>query len=229
MKTSVWTTRALLLPLIAATIAFASYASAQDRPATSSAAQVEQIISELNGAPNPYPQVVATVNGQPISGVSLAHAVEMRRINYRNQAQALPAEGTLRSEALDALVNYELLLQAAKARGLEPSADEVVAFARTMQRDALQFAPDSAQRQYIDEVWLAQGLTVDRLDSDPLILHSLTRELTIARIKTEAARENPGQGVNLRNLRSRVADFIQSLRSQADISVLIDTSAGATN
>ncbi len=182
-------------------------------------------VARVLNAPNPFPDVVATVNGQEISGTGLAHRVETLRINYEREAGGVPDQESLVTEALDALIANELLAQEAEERGLWPSEDEVVAQAQRMKEIILELPPTSPQREAAETLWEGQGFSIDEIDSNPVILQDVARALATGRVTSDLGRPPPGQSLDIDAVRAAIKDFTDSLWSEADIAIYVFATA----
>ncbi len=181
-----------------------------------------ETVRRILNAPNPFPDMAATVNGQPISGTGLARRVEVLRMNYEDAPGGVPDQEILVTEALDALIADELLIQAARERGVWPTQEEVVAQAQRMKEAVLQFPPGSAEREAAETLWEEQGVTVDEIDSNPTVLEGLARALAIARIKSDVGgRPAPGYPIDMTAYKAAIKDFTDSLRDGAEIQVYV--------
>ncbi len=182
--------------------------------------------TRIVNAPNPFPDVAATVNGQEISGTALARNVEILRINYEGAVGSVPDEGQLITEALDLLIQNELLAQAARERGLWPSEDEVVAQAQKMKEIILDLPPTSPQREAAETLLREQGFSIDEIDSDPVMLREIERALAIARITSDVqVSPPPGQSLDIDAVRAAIKELGDSLRSEADIAIYVSVTA----
>ncbi|MDO8612821.1 MAG: SurA N-terminal domain-containing protein [Dehalococcoidia bacterium] len=198
----------------------ASYVLAQGGGGGSDSARLARVLN----APNPFPEVVATVNGQPISGTALARRVEILRMNYEDGLlTGRPGEGQLVADALDALIRNELLVQAAKERGVWPTQEEVIAQARRLKEAVLQLPIGSPEREAALRLWEEQGVTVDEIDSDPTVLEGLARELATGRVTSDLGRPPPGSPTDIDAHRAAVSGFVDTLRAEAKIDVYVAT------
>jgi hypothetical protein len=183
-------------------------------------------VARVLNAPNPFPDVVATVSGQDISGTALARKMEILRINYEDAASSVPDEGQLITEALDLLIQNELLAQEAEERGLWPTQEEVVAQAQMMKEIILELSPTSPQREAAETLLREQGFDISGLDSDPAILREIERALGIARITSDVeASPPPGQSLDIDAVRAAIKELGDSLRSDAEISIYVSATA----
>jgi len=178
-----------------------------------------QTVERVLGTSESFPDVVATVNGQPISGRTLAYNVEIAKMNAGVPAESKASPALVR-EALQHLIGEELLVQAARARGLWPSQDEVVAAATELERQ-IKSAP-AAERQADEEGYALQGFTLDDIDSAPALLEVQARVIALARMQTEIEKGlPPDQLHDLNAHRAAIDQFIENLKSQSDIRVFI--------
>ena len=143
--------------------------------------------------------VAAEVNGESISQFTLEGALA---------SAELEGAPTAPGEALDALIDRELLYQEALRRGLEATGDEV-ADAIAVNRDAV---PGWAVEQAIEHSSeLADDMSVDEYWEHPAVTSATSKNLTIGNLRDELradAQTNPEAAVN---------DEVKKLRDSADI------------
>lgn len=171
-----------------------------------------------------FPDVVATVNGQPISGRTLAYNVEIAKMNAGYPA-GTKADPALVAQALNHLIDDELLIQAARDRGLWPTEEEVASLATNLERQTKDAPPDA--RQAAEVGYRLQGFTLDDIDSAPALLEMHARAMALARIQTQIE-ENAGPAgpATQEALKAAIASFVQELRRAADIQILIALPTG---
>ncbi len=183
-------------------------------------------MSRVVNAPNPFPQVVAMVNTEPIEGQILAWRVENSRMYYESTGQ-VPPESQLVQEALDKLIREKLFEQEARARGLWPSRDEVVAYAQKKKKGLLEVPADSPERravelQAVEVMYAALGFSINEMDSNPRSLEILEGEMAGIRLANQIEQGLPvEQRQDLRAAQAALLAFKDSLRSKADVVVLI--------
>lgn len=222
MKPRSWVTAGVLALMVAgAAIGLGTYVLAQESGSGLDTATVDRLVNPEN----PFPDVAATVNGQPISGVALARKVEVLKINYESAAGGVPNDAQLATEALDSLISAELLAQAANERGLWPTQQEVVAQAQKLKEAVLQFPEGSPEREAAEMLWEGQGVNIDEIDSNPTVLENLASALATGRVTSDVGRPPPGYPIDIDARTAAISDFVDSLRSDAEIEIYVSTTA----
>ena len=114
------------------------------------------------------PAVVARVNGEEITRADLERSIRGVELTLNQRVPADKRDGVVRG-VLERLVNYRLLLQEARARGIEVDAAEIDAQLRAL---AAQFQSEAALRDAL----IRRGVTVDMLREDA------RRDLRVAKL-----------------------------------------------
>lgn len=154
-----------------APVAAAGEAPAAGAPAAASTA------AAAAAAPKPVPvvlpAVVARVNGEEISRADLERSIRGVETQLNQRVPGDKRDGVVRG-VLERLINYRLLLQEARARGIEVSAAEIDAQVRAL---AAQFRSEEDLRNAL----IRRGVTVDMLRDDA------RRDLRVARLVSQEA------------------------------------------
>ncbi|MGB2693929.1 MAG: hypothetical protein WBD55_01940 [Dehalococcoidia bacterium] len=181
-----------------------------------------------------YPDVVALVNGQPISGSTLDILIQ--------------SGGQTPQAALDTLINEELLYQAGERLGLLATEEEITASLEA-EEDARQYMTD-AQEKFVEWFYGTQGISTTDLASNPRLREVTVVAVTIANVREFVAKslaaskltgvpvqdiETPGQveelmrGISDSNalveegeLEAAVQEFLLKEKAKADVEILID-------
>ena len=114
------------------------------------------------------PAVVARVNGADIPG---------------RLVDILEANG--HTDAFNAAIDQELLVQAGQRLGLEATPEEAREEVRRLEQEWRDASVDT--RLEIEAVLQAQGLPTSGLDDDPVVVETVRRNLTAARVRNFAA------------------------------------------
>ena len=98
--------------------------------------------------------VVATVNGGPITAGSVTGLAQVNKIRMRAQGQQLPdgIDDALMRAALDVLINVELMVQQARAQGIEAPEEEIEA---EIQSARAQFPSEDAYRGFLEDTGMS--------------------------------------------------------------------------
>jgi len=130
------------------------------------------------GKPVPLvlPPVVARVNGEEILRADLERSIRGVEMQLKQRVPGDKRDGVVRG-ILDRLINYRLLLQEARRRGIEVPAEEIDAAVRAL---AAQYPDEQALRNTL----IARGVTVDILRDDA------RRDLRVAKlVKQESGQD----------------------------------------
>src|SRR5699024_6562395 len=157
----------LLLGLAAAVAAFSLAACGGDGDdAKDDAAQTEQ--QDGQEMPEPdldnIPDVVAEVNGEEISGETFSENYESQYQQLAMQAQMTgeePDQDELKQEALDMMINSELLVTEAEDEGYTASEDDVDEYISDMAEENGMDSSDDLMKQFEE-----QGLDEDQVRED---------------------------------------------------------------
>ena len=139
---------------------------ADDTPAPAPAASASAAPSSAAAAaatppkpvPTVLPPVVARVNGEDITRADLERSLRGVEMQLNQRVPAEKRDGVVRG-VLDRLINYRLLLQEARNRGIEIPATEIDAQLRAL---AQQFRTEEELRTAL----INRGVTVDMLRDD---------------------------------------------------------------
>lgn len=153
-------------PAAAAPAAAAAAAPAEASTAAAAAAAPKPV-------PVVLPAVVARVNGEEISRADLERSIRGVEMQLKQRVPGDKRDGVVRG-VLDRLVNYRLLLQEARARGIEVPAAEIDAQVRAL---AAQFRTEDELRDAL----VRRGVTVDMLRDDA------RRDLRVAKLVSQEA------------------------------------------
>jgi len=133
--------------------------------------------SAAAAAPKPVPvvlpAVVARVNGEDITRADLERSIRGVELQLNQKVPGDKRDGVVRG-VLERLINYRLLLQEARARGIEVPQAEIDAQLRSL---AQQFQTEDALRQAL----INRGVTVDMLRDDA------RRDLRVAKLVSQEA------------------------------------------
>ena len=145
---------------------------------------------------NEYPEVVAKVNGEPITGEALASRQVMlersrRQLRMDLTGAALPELASSQLEEiesidpLEALIDEELMRQAVELLGLLPSHEEAVQFTRGQEANFLHpngtVSPESRKRTL--ELLRLQGWPTENWAADERVVEGYRQSLGLGRLK----------------------------------------------
>src|SRR5688500_1221219 len=142
-------------------------------PASGDAAPSTAAAAAASPKPVPVllPPVVARVNGEEITRADLERSIRGVETQLNQRMPADKRDGVVRG-VLERLINYRLLLQEARARGIEIPAAEIDAQLRAL---AQQFPSEEALRNAL----VTRGVTVDMLRDDA------RRDLRVAKLVSQ--------------------------------------------
>lgn len=144
-------------------------------PAAGAGAPASTAAAAAAEAPKPVPvllpPVVARVNGEEITRADLERSIRGVETQLNQRMPADKRDGVVRG-VLERLINYRLLLQEARARGIEIPAAEIDAQLRAL---AQQFPSEEALRNAL----VTRGVTVDMLRDDA------RRDLRVAKLVSQ--------------------------------------------
>ncbi|MDQ3069835.1 MAG: peptidylprolyl isomerase, partial [Acidobacteriota bacterium] len=139
--------------------------------ATSSAA-----VAVAKPVPIVLPSLVARVNGEEITRADLERSIRGVETQLNQKMPADKRDGVVRG-VLERLINYRLLLQEAKARGIEVPQSEIDA-------QLIALARQFPSQQALEQALIVRGVTVDMLREDA------RRDLRVAKlVKDEAGKD----------------------------------------
>jgi parvulin-like peptidyl-prolyl isomerase len=149
-------------------------------PAASGDAAPSTAAAAAAAPPKPVPMVlpaiVARVNGEEITRADLERSIRGVEMQLNQRVPGDKRDGVVRG-VLDRLINYRLLLQEARSRGIEIPAAEIDAQLRAL---AAQFRTEEQLRAAL----IQRGVTVDMLRDDA------RRDLRVAKlVEQEAGKE----------------------------------------
>src|SRR5688500_15192454 len=153
-----------------------------EAPTTSSAAAPAPSAAAPAGSATPasvkpvplvFPPVVARVNGEEILRADLERSIRGVETQVNQRVPGDKRDGVVRG-VLERLINYRLLLQEARARGIEVPAADIDAQLRAL---AQQFRTEEALRNAL----VTRGVTVDMLRDDA------RRDLRVAKLVSQEA------------------------------------------
>lgn len=158
----------LLLSIAAVAAAFSLAACGADGEDgdTDDAAQSQEQDGQAMPEPelDDIPDVVAVVNGEEISGESFSKNYESQYQQLTMQAQMTgeePDQEELKSQALDMMINSELLVAKAEDEGFSASEDDIDEYLASMAEENGLESADALQEEFE-----AQGLSEDRVRED---------------------------------------------------------------
>ena len=167
-----------LLLSIAAVVAAVTLAACGADEDESAADTTEQSQQEEQAMPEPeldnIPDVVATVNDTEISGETFAQNYETQFQQLLMQAQMTgetPDQDAMKVQALDMMINTELLVSEAEAQGFSASDADIDEYLSTLAQDNGLESTDALMEEFE-----AQGLSADRVRED------LTKEVLIDQV-----------------------------------------------
>lgn len=142
-------------------------------------AQVEDPAEQLRtllDSDHGYPEVVATVDGDPVYGRELSLRIEMM------EQDPTWAGRSVETIALGSLVGDRLLLLKARELGIWPSENEVTERIARIQSEYAKAGAGSSVRTAIDTALSVQGLTIDELQTNQSVRAVYERALAIAKV-----------------------------------------------
>jgi len=154
----------------------------------SRAEQVRQLVGQDG---HEYPAVVAKVNHQPITGKALAQRVYTVQ---QSQAPGLDKTNPART-ALNQLIEEQVLIQAAEARGITVDDAEVAAFAQSQQR-MLEQAKELPGQEIIGIQAASLGIPPAQYASDPRVIQTYRQGMLLGRMRAQIAGTLPTERRN---------------------------------
>ncbi len=162
-----------------------------------------------------YPDVVARVNGQPISGKALAQRVY---IVQNSRTPGLDKTDPVRT-ALNQLIGEAVLTQVAPAHGVSVSEDEARAFAQSQRRMAEQ-AQDH-DKEALAALAASLGVSPEEYFTDPRVIETYRQGMILGRMRGQVLETLPAERRgDPAAQQAAIADFVA--RSGARVEVLID-------
>ena len=144
-------------------------ASGDTTPSTAAAAAA----APAKPVPMVLPPIVARVNGEDITRADLERSIRGVEMQLNQRVPGDKRDGVVRG-VLDRLINYRLLLQEARKRGIEVPAEEIDAQLRAL---AQQFATEEQLRAAL----IQRGVTIEMLRDDA------RRDLRVAKLVNQEA------------------------------------------
>lgn len=156
----------LSIAAVAAAFSLAACGTDGDDADTDDAAQSQEQGEQAMPEPelDDIPDVVAVVNGEEISGESFSENYESQYQQLTMQAQMTgeePDQEELKSQALDMMINSELLVAKAEDEGFSASDDDIDEYLDSMAEENGLESADALQEEFE-----AQGLSEDRVRED---------------------------------------------------------------
>src|SRR5690625_1889848 len=156
----------LSIAAVAAAFSLAACGADGDDADTDDAAQSQEQGEQAMPEPelDDIPDVVAVVNGEEISGESFSENYESQYQQLTMQAQMTgeePDQEELKSQALDMMINSELLVAKAEDEGFSASEDDIDEYLDSMAEENGLESADALQEEFE-----AQGLSEDRVRED---------------------------------------------------------------
>lgn len=156
----------LSIAAVAAAFSLAACGADGDEADTDDAAQSQEQGEQAMPEPelDDIPDVVAVVNGEEISGESFSENYESQYQQLTMQAQMTgeePDQEELKSQALDMMINSELLVAKAEDEGFSASDDDIDEYLDSMAEENGLESADALQEEFE-----AQGLSEDRVRED---------------------------------------------------------------
>lgn len=156
----------LSIAAVAAAFSLAACGADGDDADTDDAAQSQEQGEQAMPEPelDDIPDVVAVVNGEEISGESFSENYESQYQQLTMQAQMTgeePDQEELKSQALDMMINSELLVAKAEDEGFSASDDDIDEYLDSMAEENGLESADALQEEFE-----AQGLSEDRVRED---------------------------------------------------------------
>lgn len=138
-------------------------------------------LKELWNTPSVYPEVAVTVNGVPISGKWLSYAVVATQTNERENGKAVSSRKKAVQEAIDSIVDAELINQEVAKRGYTASNQDVTDYLAAQVADLLAH-PDPDNQSLLDIVGVA---TWDDYVAHPAVREDVRKQLASATMFAE--------------------------------------------
>lgn len=133
----------------------------QEKESTDDTVSMEDTEKELEAMKVDADSVVATVNGEEISGKDYNSMLMQTQLRYtmegKDPSKTETAE-TIKKEVMDNLIGQELLLQEAKEQGFEASDKEV-------ETELDQVKSQFESEEQLQEALKAQGITLEQLET----------------------------------------------------------------
>ncbi|MDO8616328.1 MAG: SurA N-terminal domain-containing protein [Dehalococcoidia bacterium] len=176
------------------------------------------IVTQILTNRNEFPDIVATVNGDPLTGAALARQVQIANLNAGSSLTPDSAVGA----ALNGLIRNELLVQEAKNRGLWPSPDDVLSKTRRYIEWLKSLPEGSGERKISEQVFQLQGIDTNSLDANPDFLLYEAREIAVTRLNGAVRASLPApQQRDPQVVRAAMDRLVDDLIEQATIQLFV--------
>jgi hypothetical protein len=197
----------LVLATFAMAAIYIEVASGQGAHQLPAISDEERVMNADDG----YPDVVATVNGDPISGKALS--VQVAQLNMSATVPANPP-----ATGLGQLIREQLLLQEAKSLDVWPTSEDIDAAIGRFVSSYNKLSADSEERQFIDNELALQSIDPARLASNDLYRAATEHNEAIGAVKDWVRQSLPeSQRNDPAAVEKAEDDLVQGLWSQADI------------
>lgn len=200
----------LLLSIAAVLTAFGLSACGADGDESASE-DAEQSQQGEQAAPEPeldnIPDVVAEINDREITGEAFAENYEAQFQQLSMQAQMTgeqPNQDELKSQALEMMINSELLVMEAEEQGFSSSEEDVDEFLATMAEENGMESTDALMQEFE-----AQGLSKDRVRED------LHKEVLIDQVVETIDVEKPTDD-ELQQMYDQQAEQLEAMNEQVE-------------
>lgn len=191
---------------------------------------IELTIEDLVNPPfaDQYPEVVAEVNGEDITGKALA-AKQVSLELGRRQAGAMDFEvfgqqilaDVESTDPLEALIDDELKRQAVDRLDFLPPREEAVEYTRGQEAAIARMTP-AAREQFLESFRL-QGFPTEDWTSNDQLVDGYRRVMGLARLKNEVCkREATVENYLNLSVRYDCDDLLREERSRADIDYFVE-------
>lgn len=180
-----------------------------------------------------YPEVVAEVSGEPITGEALAARQVMLELNRRDLvAHPIPGElgeqqlsNITSLDPLEALIDEELQRQAVERMDLLPSYEEAVEYTREIEESFKEAGEQGTpeERQQMLEFLRRQGWPTEDWASSEEVVEGYRQQMGIGRLKNEVCkREATVENYLNLSVRYDCDDLLREERSRADIDYFVE-------
>lgn len=155
--------------------------------AVNGAAAQEHSLSELRRVANTeFPAIAARVNGHPISGQYLSYSVAL--IQQQSVARGQPASfQSATKQAIDRLVNRQVMIDAAERHGVRVSDSEVSAYLQAQ----VDRAADAPAEQYSEVLALNGNKDLSAYAADPRVRQHVRELLMMKKLVDSLTARNP--------------------------------------
>ncbi len=182
-----------------------------------------------------YPEVVAEVNGEPITGEALVRRQVMLELSRRqligDTPEAFPEEYVSQQVAdiestdpLEAVIDQELERQAVERLDLLPSYDEAVAFTHEAE-EAFRKARDQGlleQRQETEELLRLLDMPAEDWASHEEVVERYRQQMGIGALRNSVCKEVRTQTPGVLSVGRDCTEFLAEERDKADIRYFVE-------